>query len=94
MMTDSVGSIMMPYWAENFADTSKGLDGWQDTSTQSNRIRKTVSSDFAIFAKDDFKMSRRLTLNLGRALRILFAALYHFGSDIHDRRSGQRPLWG
>jgi hypothetical protein len=65
MMTNSVGSIMMPYWAENFADTSRGLDGWQDTSTQFNRIRKTISSDFAIFAKDDFKLSRRLTLNLG-----------------------------
>src|SRR5688572_3611425 len=65
MMTDSVGSIMMPYWAENFQDTSKGLDGWQDTSTQSNRIRKTISSDFAIFAKDDFKLTRALTLNLG-----------------------------
>jgi hypothetical protein len=65
MMTNSVGSITMPYWAENFTDTSKGLEGWQDTSTQFNRIRKTVSSDFAIFGKDDFKLSPRLTLNLG-----------------------------
>ncbi|HET9942433.1 MAG TPA: TonB-dependent receptor, partial [Terriglobia bacterium] len=65
MWTDSVGQISMPYWAENFEDTSKGLAGWQDTTTQNNRIRKTVSTDYAFFVKDDFKLSRALTLNLG-----------------------------
>jgi hypothetical protein len=64
-LTNSAGSFIMPYWAENFADTSKGFAGWQDTTTQNNRFRKTVSTDFAFFAKDDYKLARSLTLNLG-----------------------------
>ena len=65
MLTNSVGFISQPYWAENATDVAKGLAGWQDTTTQDNRHREMVFSDFAFFAKDDYKVSRRLTLNLG-----------------------------
>ncbi|HET9216132.1 MAG TPA: TonB-dependent receptor [Terriglobia bacterium] len=65
VLTDSVGSIIMPYWADNATDVALGMAGWQDTTTQSNRFRKIVSSDFAIFAKDDYKLTRNMTLNLG-----------------------------
>ena len=68
MLTDSVGSVTMPYWAENYSDTTNTTPpfyGWQDTSTQDNRFRKMVYSDFAIFAKDDYKVTNNLTLNLG-----------------------------
>ena len=65
MFTNSIGFISTPYWAENSGDVAKGLAGWQDTTTQDNRHREMVFSDFAIFAKDDYKLSRRLTLNLG-----------------------------
>lgn len=65
MFTNSIGFISTPYWAENAADVGKGLAGWQDTTTQDNRQRKTVSTDYAFFAKDDYKLSRSVTLNLG-----------------------------
>ena len=32
---------------------------------QSNRFRNSVSSDYAFFAKDDYKIRPDLTLNLG-----------------------------
>ena len=65
MFTNSIGFISQPYWAENASDVANGLAGWQDTTTQDNRHREMVFSDFAFFAKDDYKVSRRLTLNLG-----------------------------
>jgi hypothetical protein len=65
ILTNSIGSITNPYWAENFQDTSRGIAGWQDTTTQDNRFRKTVATDYAFFAKDDYKIMRSLTLNLG-----------------------------
>ena len=65
MLTNSVGIISTPYWAENNGDVGKGLAGWQDTTTQDNRHRETVYTDYAFFAKDDYKLSRIVTLNLG-----------------------------
>ena len=65
MFTNSLGFISTPYWAENAADVAKGLAGWQDTTTQDNRHREMVFSDFAFFVKDDYKLRRNLTLNLG-----------------------------
>src|SRR4030095_5289358 len=41
------------------------INGWQDITTRENRIRETVSTDYAFFAKDDYKLTRDLTLNLG-----------------------------
>jgi outer membrane receptor protein involved in Fe transport len=38
---------------------------WDDISTQGQRVRKQISQEFALFAKDDYKITRRLTLNLG-----------------------------
>jgi outer membrane receptor protein involved in Fe transport len=64
-LTDSLGGINTPYWAENYAQVSAGTAGWQDVTTQENRFREMVFSDFALFAKDDFKVTRNLTLNLG-----------------------------
>jgi hypothetical protein len=65
LFTNSLGSINTPYWAENYAQVSAGKAGWQDVTTQLERIREIKSSDFAFFAKDDYKMTKNLTLNLG-----------------------------
>jgi|SoiMethySBSTD1v2_1073268.scaffolds.fasta_scaffold12785_1 hypothetical protein len=65
LLTDSIGSLNTPYWIENQADKESGIAGWQDITTKGNRIRSTASSDYAIFAKDDYKLTPSLTLNLG-----------------------------
>ncbi len=44
---------------------SAGTAGWQDVTTQQQRIREMVYTDYAFFAKDDFKLTKNLTLNLG-----------------------------
>jgi hypothetical protein len=63
ILTDSLASISMPYWIENYNDVNGGV--WQDTTTRDNRFREQVSSEYAFFVKDDFKMTKHLTLNLG-----------------------------
>jgi hypothetical protein len=65
LLTESVGSLNTPYWIESQADKDAGIAGWQDITTRSNRYRSTVSTDYAFFAKDDFKVTQNLTLNLG-----------------------------
>jgi hypothetical protein len=65
MLTNSLGGVDTPYWAENYAQTSAGIKGWQDATTQANRYREMVFNDYSFFAKDDFKLRPNLTLNLG-----------------------------
>jgi hypothetical protein len=65
LLTNSLGNVNTPYWAENFDQVSAGLAGWQDITTQENRFRKMVFNDYSFFVKDDWKLSPSLTLNLG-----------------------------
>jgi hypothetical protein len=65
LLTDSIGSLNTPYWIESQADKDAGLAGWQDITTRTNRFRSTSATEWAFFAKDDFKVSRNFTLNLG-----------------------------
>ena len=63
-MSGSVSSVSHPYWIENANDVKNGT--WQDVLTVGgNRRRNQVSTEWAFFAKDDYKVNRRLTLNLG-----------------------------
>jgi hypothetical protein len=65
LLTDSLGSLNTPYWIESQADKDAGLAGWQDVTTRSNRYRGTKATEWAFFAKDDYKISKNVTLNLG-----------------------------
>ena len=38
---------------------------WEDTTTQENRLRQMYSTEYAFFVKDDYRVRRDLTLNLG-----------------------------
>jgi hypothetical protein len=64
-LTDSIGSITTPYWIDSQKNLNAGIPGWQDVTRENNRYRSTISSDYAFFAKDDFKVSKNVTLNIG-----------------------------
>jgi hypothetical protein len=65
LLTDSIGGLNTPYWISSANDATQGIAGWQDITTASNRFRNSVASDYAFFAKDDYKIRPDLTLNLG-----------------------------
>lgn len=63
-MSGSVASGTQQYWITSASNVETGL--WSDVSTVGNqRLRKQISNEGALFFKDDFKITRRLTLNLG-----------------------------
>jgi len=62
-LSGSVNSVTHQYWIENADDKASGT--WQDVSTNSRRYREQVSTEYAFFVKDDFKITPHLTLNLG-----------------------------
>jgi len=62
-MSGSVNSASQPYWVTSADNIKSGL--WSDHSTSGDRLRNQISQEWAAFFKDDFKITRRLTLNLG-----------------------------
>jgi hypothetical protein len=59
----SVSTASTNYWINSAADATNGV--WQDIATTDRRYRSQVANDYALFVKDDWKLNRRLTLNLG-----------------------------
>ena len=59
----SVSTATTNYWINSAADASNGT--WQDIATTDKRYRSQVADDYAMFVKDDWKVNRCLTLNLG-----------------------------
>jgi hypothetical protein len=62
-LSGSVNNVSQQYWIDNFTNVSDG--NWEDVSTKGSRLRNEIFKEWAAFVKDDFKVSRRLTLNLG-----------------------------
>ena len=62
-MHGSVAGVLQSYWIEGFNNVSKGF--WDDASTVGDRYRNQIFYQSDAFAKDDYKVTRRLTLNLG-----------------------------
>ena len=62
-LSGSVASVSQNYWITSSNNISQGY--WDDISTNGLRIRNQISQEWALFAKDDYKLTRRLTLNLG-----------------------------
>jgi hypothetical protein len=59
----SGGGVNQNYWITSSENQTNGY--WDDVSTQGQRLRKQISQEIALFVKDDYKITNRLTLNLG-----------------------------
>lgn len=76
LLSTFYGAINAPttgYWIDGQSDLKNGQ--WQDVTTTKDRFvsndpyghqnRGQIQNEWSFFAKDDFKLNRRLTLNLG-----------------------------
>jgi len=62
-LNGSVAGVTQNYWITSSANQTKNY--WDDISTQGQRLRKQINQEWAVFVKDDYKITTRLTLNLG-----------------------------
>ena len=62
-LNGSVSAVNQAYWITGSHNQTQGY--WDDVSTQGQRLRKQINQEWAVFVKDDFKITPRLTLNLG-----------------------------
>lgn len=62
-LSGSVSTASQQYFIRNF----KNIDDsrWDDYSTAGIRMKNQIHGEWSAFAKDDYKITRRLTLNLG-----------------------------
>ena len=60
-LSGSLGSITQYYYMQ---DPNK-LDAWDDYKTYAGKIRDLRQNEFSLFFKDDWKLAKSLTLNLG-----------------------------
>jgi hypothetical protein len=64
-LSGSVSTATQQYWIDNADNVKNGF--WNDTTSgeDGNRRREQVSTEWAAFVKDDYKLTRNVTLNLG-----------------------------
>lgn len=74
LLNGSLATASTPFWIDNYKDVQKGT--WSDTTIAKDIIktgnpdyghqaRTQISNEWSFFAKDDFKISKSVTLNLG-----------------------------
>jgi hypothetical protein len=62
-LTGSVSSASQFYFIRNFTNIDD--QRWDDYSTAGIRMKNQIHGEWSAFVKDDYKITRRLTLNLG-----------------------------
>jgi hypothetical protein len=62
-LSGSVNQASQFYYIKNFSNIAENR--WDDYSTAGMRMKTQIHREWSAFVKDDYKISRRLTLNLG-----------------------------
>src|SRR5262249_45293603 len=62
-LNGSIGSGNQLYWIDDANDIKNGK--WEDYKTLGRKNRDQVENEFSFFAKDDWKIAKSLTLNIG-----------------------------
>jgi hypothetical protein len=62
-LNGSVSTASQFYYINNYSDLTN--QRWQDYSTTGIRIRNQILQEWSAFVKDDYKVTKRLTMNLG-----------------------------
>lgn len=92
-LAGSVNQAQMLYWIDSQNDVTSGK--WQDVTTAPNgrKYRNSIQNEYSGFAKDDWKVTKDLTLNLG--LRWDFYGSPYIGSGLTSTVAGLGDgLWG
>ena len=62
-LNGSVSGANHFYFIKNYSNLAESR--WEDVSTAGRRMKKQIHQEWSGFAKDDYKITKRLTLNLG-----------------------------
>jgi hypothetical protein len=62
-MNASIASASQLYWIDDASNVTNGT--WEDMATRQKKYRDQHSNEFSFFWKDDWKLTKNLTLNLG-----------------------------
>ncbi|MBI2149777.1 MAG: hypothetical protein HYU27_04130, partial [Acidobacteria bacterium] len=84
-LNGSIGTASQLYWIDSAEDVKNGT--WEDYKTLGRKYRDQVQNEFSFFAKDDWKVSKSLTLNLG--LRWEYYGVPYIGSGFTTTTPGQ-----
>jgi hypothetical protein len=90
LLSGSVAGVTQAFWVNTFDNFKDGTwDTWSSPGDRSTRGRKQVQNEYAMFLKDDWKIGKRLTLNLGVRYEN-YGSLYveGFATGILDRGYG------
>jgi Carboxypeptidase regulatory-like domain len=63
LLSGSIDSVEQAYWIDSYKDVQDGK--WQSILTSAEPYRDIIINEASAFAKDDWKITRNLTLNLG-----------------------------
>ena len=63
LLSGSLNLMTVAYWIDSFNDIQDGK--WQSIVTSPDVFRTIITNEMSAFVKDDWKITRNLTLNLG-----------------------------
>jgi hypothetical protein len=84
-LSGSINQVNQLYWIDDSGDVTNA--NWENYNTLERKYRDQVLNEASIFVKDDWKITRSLTLNLG--LRWEYYGVPYIGSGFTTTTPGQ-----